>query len=49
LKVDLEKGSIKNLTTGITYQASPFPGFMREIISLGGLVEYVRKRLQAKD
>jgi 3-isopropylmalate/(R)-2-methylmalate dehydratase small subunit len=47
LRVDLEKGLIENLTTGNKYQASPFPEFMREIISEGGLVEYVKKRLQA--
>jgi 3-isopropylmalate/(R)-2-methylmalate dehydratase small subunit len=47
LRVDLEKGLIENLTTGNKYQASPFPEFMREIISLGGLVEYVKKRLRA--
>ncbi len=47
LRVDLEKGLIENLTTGNKYQASPFPEFMREMISLGGLVEYVKKRLRA--
>ncbi len=45
LRVDLEKGTIENLTTGKTYHAQPFPDFMREIIALGGLVGYVRNRL----
>ncbi|MDY6795254.1 MAG: 3-isopropylmalate dehydratase small subunit [Actinomycetota bacterium] len=45
LKVDLEKGMIEDTTTGASFQATPFPGFMREIINLGGLVEYVRERL----
>jgi len=47
LRVDLESGGIENLSTGRTYQANPFPDFMREIISLGGLVDYVRRRLGA--
>jgi 3-isopropylmalate dehydratase small subunit len=47
LRVDLESGCVENLTTGKKYQAQPFPDFMREIISAGGLVGYVRKRLGA--
>ena len=49
LRVDLEKGSIENLSSGNTFQAQPFPEFMREIISVGGLVEYVRDRLRSGD
>lgn len=45
LRVDLEAGTIENLSTGKRFQAQPFPEFMREIISQGGLVEYVRRRL----
>jgi len=45
LRVDLEKGTIENLSTGKSYRAQPFPDFMREIIALGGLVGYVRNRL----
>ncbi len=47
LRVDLGSGTIENLSTGKTYQAQPFPDFMREIIALGGLVDYVRRRLGA--
>lgn len=47
LRVDLNAGTIENLTTGNKFQSQPFPDFMREIISLGGLVEYVRNRLRA--
>ena len=46
LRVDLEKGTVENLSTGNIFEAQPFPAFMQEIISLGGLVEYVRKRLE---
>lgn len=47
LRVDLAAGTIKNLKTGNVFQAEPFPEFVREIISLGGLVEYVRERLRS--
>ncbi len=45
LLVNLEQGLITNCQTGQKYQAAPFPHFMREIINCGGLVEYVRARL----
>ncbi len=48
LRVDLESGVIENLTTSRAYQAQPFPDFMQEIIALGGLVSYVRRRLGAE-
>ncbi|NPV58255.1 MAG: 3-isopropylmalate dehydratase small subunit [Actinobacteria bacterium] len=47
LRVDLENGTIENLSTGNAYRAQPFPPFMREIIAAGGLVGYVRRRLGA--
>ena len=40
--VDLEAGVIRNETTGQTFHAAPFPPFMRNLIAVGGLVEYVR-------
>jgi 3-isopropylmalate/(R)-2-methylmalate dehydratase small subunit len=45
LEVDLAKGKIKNLTNGKTFTAKPYPDFMSELISAGGLVEYTKKRL----
>lgn len=48
LRVDLSEGTIENLSTGKTFQSTPFPSFMREIISHNGLVEYVKKRLHSK-
>src|SRR6056297_2892704 len=39
LEVDIDKGQVKNLRTGETYQAAPFPPFMQEIIKDGGLIE----------
>jgi len=48
LKVDLSRGQIKNLTKGITFTAKPYPDFMAELISAGGLIEHTRKRLANK-
>jgi len=45
LEVDLSKGKIKNVTKGKTFTARPYPEFMSELISAGGLIEYTRKRL----
>jgi len=41
LEISLKKGTISNLTRGTTFSAEPMPEFMREIISRGGLMEYV--------
>lgn len=46
LRVDLDSGTITHLRSGSTYQAAPFPPFMQEIINRGGLVEYVKARLE---
>lgn len=47
LEIDLDKGQIKNVTQGKTYQAAPFPEFMQQIINAGGLMAYVKKRTAA--
>jgi 3-isopropylmalate/(R)-2-methylmalate dehydratase small subunit len=43
LEVDIDSGVIKNLTRGTTFQAEPFPPFMRSIIDAGGLVKAISK------
>jgi len=43
LMVDSESGTIRNLTTGQTFKASPIPPFMQQLIDAGGLMNYVRK------
>jgi len=45
LEVDLGSGKIKNLTSGMEFSASPYPDFMAELISAGGLIEHTKKRL----
>jgi len=49
LKVDLSRGQIKNSTKGITFTAKPYPDFMAELISDGGLIEHTKKRLASRE
>lgn len=44
LEVDFDTGVIKNLSSGISYQAEPFPGFIKKIIESDGLVGYISKK-----
>ncbi len=48
LEVDLASGKIKNLTNGKTFTAKPYPDFMAELISAGGLIEYTKRRLASR-
>ena len=48
LEIDLSRGEIKNITKKLTFTASPYPDFMAEIISSGGLIEYTKKRLTSR-
>ena len=45
--MDADTGTITNVTTGATWQAQPFPPFIREIIETGGLVEAAKKKAAA--
>jgi len=38
--IDLAEGVVRDLTTGATYRAEPFPPFMRELLAAGGLAAY---------
>lgn len=49
LSVDSNNGIIKNLTRGEEYRATPVPEFMQQIISAGGLINYVSERLRLKN
>ena len=48
VEVDLPSGEIKNVTSGMTFTAKPYPDFMAELISAGGLIEYTKKRLASR-
>ena len=37
---------IRNLTKGDEYRCEAFPDFMNELMQMGGLVPWVRKRLE---
>ena len=41
--IDFDTGVITNVTKGHTYQAQPFPEFIKEIINAGGLLNSVKK------
>jgi 3-isopropylmalate/(R)-2-methylmalate dehydratase small subunit len=43
--VDFDTGRIVNVTQNKTFQAAPFPPFMKDLIARGGLVEYVKAKL----
>jgi 3-isopropylmalate/(R)-2-methylmalate dehydratase small subunit len=47
LEIDLASGEIKNLTRSLVFTAQPYPPFMAELISSGGLTQYTRKRLES--
>src|SRR6266699_3027720 len=46
LEVDLAEGVIRNLTRGDEYRTEAFPEFMAELMRMGGLVPWVRRRLE---
>ena len=48
VEVDLEKGVIKNLTTGKQFTAKPYPEFMSQLVKTGGLIEYTKQRVASK-
>ena len=43
--MDFDTGVITNLTTGKSYQAQPFPPFIQNIITSGGLMSSIKDRL----
>lgn len=43
VEVDFDTGVITNKTKNQTYQAQPFPEFMKEIINAGGLLKSLKK------
>ncbi|MCF8038403.1 MAG: 3-isopropylmalate dehydratase small subunit [Desulfohalobiaceae bacterium] len=47
LKIDALKGLITDQSKDLTLSTAPLPEFMRDILSKGGLVNYVRERLAA--
>ncbi|MFC1963468.1 3-isopropylmalate dehydratase small subunit [Chloroflexota bacterium] len=48
LGVNLSTGEIVNTTKGLSFKAEPFPEFMLDLILVGGLIEYTKRRLATK-
>ncbi|MFA9424289.1 MAG: 3-isopropylmalate dehydratase small subunit [Sedimentibacter sp.] len=46
--IDFKSGKITNITKNETYQAEPFPEFIEQIINCGGLVNYVKTKINNK-
>lgn len=49
VEIDTSTGTITDITTGQTFKAMPFPDFMQELISVGGLMEYAKKKVQQQE
>ncbi|MCQ2515891.1 MAG: 3-isopropylmalate dehydratase small subunit [Saccharofermentans sp.] len=47
VEADFDTGVITNVTTGKTFQAKPFPEFIKRIIDAGGLVPYTKAKTEA--
>lgn len=47
LEVELDRGIIKNLTREKVFQAKPYPDFMLELVSAGGLIEHTKKKIKS--
>ena len=48
LEIDLSRGMIKNLTKSKSYTVPAFPEIIQEIINVGGMVEFAKKRIAEK-
>jgi len=48
ISVDMDTGVITDLTTGKKYTSQAIPPFMQELLTDGGLMAFVKKRLEAK-
>jgi len=46
LEIDLDKGAIKDITSGKTYNMSPLPDFIQDVIASGGYIEYTKKNFK---
>jgi len=44
MSVDLEKGQVKNLTTGATCNAEPIPAHLLQVLNDGGIIDHLKKK-----
>jgi 3-isopropylmalate/(R)-2-methylmalate dehydratase small subunit len=45
IQIDVENGKIKNLTTSKEYSTTAYTGSIKELIDIGGLVNYTKAKL----
>jgi len=45
IEIDLDEGTVRNLTKGEDYRFKPLPDFIRKIIDSGGLLNYTKERI----
>ena len=45
VEVDLERGVVRNVSTGRTFQARPIPPFMQQILQDGGLMAHLARKI----
>ena len=45
VRVDMDAGEIINVTQAKTYQFTPIPEFMQELVNTGGLIEFAKKEI----
>ncbi len=46
-EINLEKGEILDVASGKRFSAVPFPPFMQEIMAKGGLINFIRHKIQS--
>jgi len=46
IKIDAKSGIVENLTTKKSYNFTPIPPFMQELVDAGGLIEYAKKEIK---
>ncbi len=44
VKIDLERGVIRNTTTGRVFKAQPLPGFVLTILRAGGIIPHLKRK-----
>jgi len=48
LEIDLDKGTLKNLTKNSETKIASFPAFMQELLKEGGIINYLKKHKELK-
>ncbi len=46
VKIDMDAGTITNLSTNKIYKFTPIPPFMQELIAAGGLMNFAKKEVE---